>query len=64
MSLLKRRRDDGEPQRRTVPLEGFQINLLVVRRAVLPTAVKDPNPLVRQGTNGGVMVRAQLPLLS
>jgi hypothetical protein len=46
MGLLKRQRDDVEPQRRAVPLEGFQIDLLVVRRAVFPAALEDANPLV------------------
>src|SRR5215831_20088737 len=63
MSLLSGERHNSEPQRRTVPLEGFQVNLLVVRCAVLPATVEDPDPLGGQGTNGGVVVRATLPLL-
>ena len=63
MTLLKRQRNDVEPQRRAVALEGFQINLLIVRRAVLPAAVEDPDPLVGQGTNGSVVAHAPLPLL-
>src|SRR5215831_15695430 len=58
MSLLSGERHNREPQRRAVPLEGFQVNLLVVRAAVLPATVEDPDPLVGQRTNGGVVVRA------
>src|SRR5215831_20679004 len=63
MSLLSRQRHNSKPQRRTVPLEGLQVNLLVVRGAVLPAAVEDSDPLVGERANGGVMVRATLPLL-
>src|SRR5262249_55038436 len=45
MILLSGERHNSEPQRRAVPLEGFQVYLLVGRSAVPPARVEYPDPL-------------------